>query len=193
MFGIDLRKWAAEGAFSHFRSPSLSGLSSPDYTAEKGKVPIPPVVTGILEGLTVAYTKLASDEGESNSNAASLFLTGFYFIERRKTWIYEVPLASIHHLREQINALPLDSAIPPDLVSKYDAPVLASTLKLWALELDPPLGLWEGWDDIRKIYPSVGADASKDRDNAEELKNALIRLPKVHLAVLDTIILHLKK
>jgi len=87
----------------------------------------------------------------------------------------------------------MDSPIPEEVLARYDAPVLASTLKLWALELDPPLGLWEGWDDIRKIYPSVGADSSKDKDVIEELKTALLRLPKVHLAVLDVFITHLKK
>jgi hypothetical protein len=40
------------------------------------------------------------------------------------------------------------------MLAKYDAPVLAGGIKLWALELDPPLALWEGWDDIRKLYPT---------------------------------------
>jgi hypothetical protein len=41
-----------------------------------------------------------------------------------------------------------------DMLAKHDPPVIASTLKLWLLELDPPLGTWEGWEDIRKLYPN---------------------------------------
>jgi hypothetical protein len=90
--------------------------------------------------------------------------------ERRKSWIYDVcsrvydltpllimsqvPLPAVHHLREAINTLPPDALIPSDLLAKYDAPVIASTLKLWILELNPCLGLWEGWEDVRKIYPT---------------------------------------
>lgn len=65
-----------------------------------------------------------------------------------------MPLQAVHHLRESINAVPVGKPISSELLAKYDAPVLASTFKLWMLELDPPLGLWEGWDDIRRIYPS---------------------------------------
>jgi hypothetical protein len=44
--------------------------------------------------------------------------------------------------------------VPLSILEKYDTPILAGTLKLWLLELDPPLALWEGWDEIRKLYPS---------------------------------------
>lgn len=44
--------------------------------------------------------------------------------------------------------------MPLSILEKYDTPILAGTLKLWLLELDPPLALWEGWDEIRKLYPS---------------------------------------
>lgn len=65
-----------------------------------------------------------------------------------------MPLPAVHHLRESINSLPPDAPIPTELLEKYDPPVIASTIKLWLLELDPPLGGWEGWDDFRKIYPN---------------------------------------
>lgn len=120
----------------------------------------------------------------------------------------------MHHLREAINTLPPDALIPSDLLAKYDAPVIASTLKLWILELNPPLGLWEGWEDIRKLYPAgwwcylllscvltvccklVGAVAgaeTPEQQRIEDLQVALLKLPKVHLVVLDAIIAHLKK
>ena len=114
--------------------------------------------------------------------------------ERRKSWIYDVPLPAIHHLRESINALPPDSPIPAELLTKYDAPVIAGTIKLWLLELNPPLATWDGWDEIRKIYPSVGADSNPEEKGAlahiDDLKTALLKLPKVHLYVLDVVVQH---
>lgn len=73
---------------------------------------------------------------------------------KRKTWIYEVPLSAVHHLREALNSIPDGQEIPEDALEKYDAPILAAAVKLWLLELEPPLGLYEAWDEFRKIYPS---------------------------------------
>jgi hypothetical protein len=77
----------------------------------------------------------------------------FGFSEKRKIWIYEVPLTAVHHLRESLNAVPAGQDIPEDLLNKYDPPVIAATVKLWMLELDPPLGMYDGWDEMRKLYP----------------------------------------
>jgi hypothetical protein len=63
-------------------------------------------------------------------------------------------LPVVHHLHEALNDVPVDAPVPPELVARYDAPVIASALKLWLLELDQPIAMWEGWDEIRKIYPS---------------------------------------
>ena len=65
-----------------------------------------------------------------------------------------MPLPVVYHLRETLNAVPPEEDIPHDLLQKYDAPVLASGVKLWALELDPPLCMYEGWDEMRKLYPT---------------------------------------
>lgn len=73
---------------------------------------------------------------------------------KRKTWIYEVPLNAVHHLRETLNSVQEGQEISEDALEGYDAPVLAAGIKLWLLELEPPLGLYEGWDEFRKIYPS---------------------------------------
>ncbi|KAJ3551510.1 hypothetical protein NP233_g13067 [Leucocoprinus birnbaumii] len=149
-------------------------------SGEEKKEIIPLVVNALLSALNEAYAKMEKDD------------------EKRKTWIYEVPLPAVHHLREALNVIPPDQPIPADLLTKYDAPVLAGTLKLWMLELDPPLALYEGWEDFRKLYPSVGsssvtADGQVTED--ERLKNvasALQRLPRVHLYVLDAVVKHLK-
>ena len=65
-----------------------------------------------------------------------------------------MPLSAVHHLREVLNSVPEGQEIPEELLKKYDAPVLAAAVKLWLLELDPPLGLYDAWDEFRKIYPS---------------------------------------
>jgi hypothetical protein len=77
---------------------------------------------------------------------------------KRKTWIYEVPLGPVHHLREALNAIPEGQEIPDDVLKEYDAPTLAGAVKLWFLELEPPLGLYDAWDEFRKIYPSSELD-----------------------------------
>ncbi|CAE6425835.1 unnamed protein product [Rhizoctonia solani] len=135
---------------------------------------IPSVITALLGALEAKYPSLPSDE------------------ERRRTWIYEVPLVASHRLREAINDVPSNQDIPSELFEKFDSPVLAATTKLWFLELNPPLGLWETWDELRKIYPSVGAAQTEDR-RVEDLQTVLIKLPKVNLLVLDAIIKHLKE
>jgi hypothetical protein len=67
--------------------------------------------------------------------------------------IFKIPLKTIHQLREKVNTSPKDEPVSLEVLSKYDAPVIASTVKLWLLELNPPIGTWEGWEDFRKLYP----------------------------------------
>ncbi|KAG6854255.1 hypothetical protein C0991_008948 [Blastosporella zonata] len=178
VFGIDLRRWA-EGGWHALT------------TGEEKKELVPPVLTALLEGLQDAYKRLPDDAGESYSCRCRKFR------QRRKSWIYEVPLPAVHHLRETLNVLPIDQPIPADVVSRYDAPVIASAIKLWILELDPPLAHYEGWDDLRKLYPTVGSSAAKEaekshEDHIQSLSTALQRLPRAHLYVLDLVVKHLR-
>lgn len=147
--------------------------------SEVKKDTIPPVLTVLLHGLDEAYERLPND------------------IEKRKAWIYDVPLLAVHHLRESLNAIPPHQPFSVDLVARFDAPVIASCIKLWVLELNPPLALYEGWDDFRKLYPAVGAAASKEGDEVkehlEQVATALQKLPRVHIFVLDVIVKHLKE
>lgn len=107
-----------------------------------------------------------------------------------------MPLPALHHLREALNAVPPGQPFSSEMLAKYDAPVLAGCVKLWVLELDPPLALWEGWDDIRKIYPTVGSAAKAgelaEEQHLQDLQTALQRLPKVHLYVLNALVTHLR-
>ncbi|KAI0675535.1 hypothetical protein C8Q78DRAFT_1181568 [Trametes maxima] len=167
VFGIDLRRWA-DSAYWNVSSPG-----------QQPREEAPPVLSALLSALLEVYPKLPNDA------------------ERRKTWIYEVPLPAVHHLRETLNAVPPEEDIPQDMLQKYDAPVLASGVKLWALELDPPLCMYEGWDEMRKLYPTVGSSANQElKPSTEqhflELQAALQKLPKIHLLVLDIIVKHLR-
>ncbi|THH02679.1 hypothetical protein EW026_g202 [Hermanssonia centrifuga] len=170
VFGLDLRKWSD----ADFWNAGGGGHGPNDK-----KDVIPPVLTSLLGALTEAYAKLPNDA------------------ERRKTWVYEVPLVAVHHLRETLNAVPPMQDIPDDVLAKYDAPVIASALKLWVLELDPPLCMYEGWDEFRKLYPTVGAmkpeEQPSEQQHIQDLQTALQKLPRVHLIVLDTLVKHLKE
>ena len=95
-----------------------------------------------------------------------------------------------------MNAVPPEQHIPDDALNKYDAPVLAGAVKLWALELDPPLGTYEGWDELRKLYHTVGSgnqEHTSEEQHIQDLQLALQKLPKVHLFVLDAIIKHIRE
>jgi len=142
---------------------------------------VPPVLTAMLSSLEAAYAKSPTEA------------------EKRKAWIYEVPLPAVHYLRESLNAIPPGQPFPPELFAKFDAPVIAACVKLWALELNPPLATYEGWDEFRKLYQARKSDSDStngeegEKDHLEKVASALQRLPKVHLYVLDAIVKHLKK
>ncbi|KAG8834562.1 hypothetical protein FRC17_008396 [Serendipita sp. 399] len=165
VFGIDLRKWAGESGWATV------------LVSDEGKKRdlIPPILSSLLAALERSYDRLPSDD------------------EKRRSWIYEIPLPIIHHLREALNSQPADTPIPVEFFEKVDAPILAGVTKLWLLELDPPVGTWEGWDDFRRIYPAVGVTLEvSEEQHLEDVRTALHRLPKVHLFVLDTVIKHVK-
>ncbi|KAK7060891.1 Rho-GTPase-activating protein 8 [Paramarasmius palmivorus] len=173
LFGIDLRKWAELGLMS--------------AASDDKKDAIPEVLAALLKALDRAYAKLPNDAESSSA-------------EKRKSWIYEVPLANVHHLRETLNAVQPDQPIPPEILEPYDAPVLAAVIKLWLLELEPPLAMYEGWEEFRKLYPSMGAalvikpeGEDTQESKLRDLGAALQKLPRVHLYVLDAIVSHLRK
>ncbi|KAF8347678.1 hypothetical protein F5887DRAFT_953662 [Amanita rubescens] len=117
-------------------------------------------------------------------------------LEKRRSWIYEVPLPPVHQLHEVLNAVQPGQPFSTDLFKGFDAPVIASTLKLWLLELDPPLVVYESWDDFRKIYPIVGSKTEGEVTEEQRIQNvcaALQKLPRVHLYVMDALIKHLNE
>ncbi|KAF8631927.1 hypothetical protein AX15_002180 [Amanita polypyramis BW_CC] len=148
-----------------------------ELTSGEGKKElIPPVVSALFKGLDEAYKQLPNDA------------------EKRKSWIYDVPLPPIHQLREVLNGVLPGQSFSIDLFKGYDAPVLASTIKLWFLELDPPLVMYEGWEEFRKIYPGVGCKIEGEITEEQRIQNVctvLQKLPRVHLYVLNAFIKHL--
>lgn len=67
---------------------------------------------------------------------ADLFLLDYPDLEgdetRRAIWLHDVPLTVSHHLRSRINN---GEVVPPEVLEKYEMPVIANVLKLYLLEL----------------------------------------------------------
>lgn len=122
-------------------------------------------------------------------------------------WIYEVPLATTHTLRNMLNDPNLSLETIVEATKGFDLPIAVSVVKLYFLELNPPVLGWEGWEDAKAVYPAgqsrsgsdqekmadlqpVGAD--QERDVTSALTSVLGRLPGIQLFVLNTIVKHLK-
>lgn len=114
-----------------------------------------------------------------------------------------------HVLRTSINDVRLTSEQITEIAKRFNAPVIAGAIKLWLLELSPPVMGWEGWEDAKGVYPAstfadmswcpqlhlltvtVGADLERDPSSA--VTSVLSRLPGSSLFVLDAVIGHFRK
>ncbi|KAI1906351.1 Rho-GTPase-activating protein 8 [Ophidiomyces ophidiicola] len=133
--------------------------------ADRKRVPV--IVTSILTYLDNRYPDLEGDEA------------------RRAIWLHEVPLSATHHLR---NALNNGQLAPPDLLDRYEIPVIASVLKLYLLELPDSLVSSQVYEIVRTIYTAT-SDAS-DEGRVKVLQNTLGQLRLNNIATLDAIITH---
>ncbi|CAK9784874.1 hypothetical protein CC85DRAFT_257483 [Cutaneotrichosporon oleaginosum] len=159
-FGIDLRRWSGE-----------TGWKSLINAPQRAKDAIPDVLEGLLTAIGVMGASLPDDE-------------------RRKAWIYEVPLEETHMLRNAINHSQLRVDEVSTIAQKFNLPTVCGVVKLWLLELNPPVLGWEGWEDAKAIYPSVGADLERDMTSA--VTSVVSRLPASQLFTLNAIIKHWK-
>lgn len=155
-------------------------------TPQRPKGAIPDVLVAIFKSLEDMYPDIP-DEGRSILS----YVTALILVERRRSWIYEVPLVETHQLRAQLNdpSRSVDELV--EAIRKFNVPIIAGTLKLFLLELSPPVMGWEGWQDAKSIYPHIGADQT--RDKKEDVSNVLGRLPNIQLYVLDALVGHLHK
>lgn len=142
---------------------------NPDKAARRQ---MPDIFSELLQALKEGYPALKTDE------------------ERRKTWVYEVPLPYTHRLRNLLNSSA--EPLPAEDLRRFDLPVIASCIKLYLLELAVSLIPSALYSDVKAIYPSVGADSVNQEARIESLLSLLERVPKIHLVVLDALLSHLK-
>jgi hypothetical protein len=155
-YGIDLRRWSGEGAWKQM-------VNAP----KRPKDAVPDVLTAFLQ----AATEMSADLEP---------------VERRKSWIYEVPLQEVHMLRNSLNSAQLTLDDMTTIAKKFNVPIVAAATKLWLLELNPPVLGWEGWEDAKAVYPSVGAD--QERDMTSAVSEVLLPLPAAQLFTLNAVV-----
>ncbi|KAF3937633.1 hypothetical protein ABW19_dt0207669 [Dactylella cylindrospora] len=129
---------------------------------------VPLIVTSILQYLDNHYPDLETDEA------------------RRGIWTVDVPLKATHHLRNAINN---GKAIPRDVLEKYDMPIVASTLKLYLLELPDSLVSSRVYDVIKTIYHTHGGEGD-DQTRLSVIQNTLGGLLLANIATLDALVSH---
>ncbi|KAF2725436.1 hypothetical protein K431DRAFT_280801 [Polychaeton citri CBS 116435] len=129
---------------------------------------VPLVVTTILTFLDSHYPDLEGDEA------------------RRSIWLVDVPLAATHHLRNQINT---GSVLPPQLLEKYEIPIVASVLKLYLLELPDSLVSSHLYEIVKTVYTSTGQTAN-DQARVQVIQSTLGQLRLANIATLDALTTH---
>jgi len=129
---------------------------------------VPLIVTTILTFLDSHYPDLEGDEA------------------RRSIWVVDVPLAATHHLRNQINT---GKQIPPQLLEKYEIPIVASVLKLYFLELPDSLVSSHVYEIVKTIYTTT-AQSTSESARIQVIQSTLGQLRLANIATLDAIITH---
>ena len=129
---------------------------------------VPLIVTTILTFLDNSYPDLEGDEA------------------RRGIWVVDVPLAATHHLRTQINT---GKPISPDLLEKYEIPIVASVLKLYLLELPDSLVSSHVYEIVKTIYTTT-AQTTSEAARIQVIQSTLGQLRLANIASLDAITTH---
>ncbi|KAK3069731.1 Rho-GTPase-activating protein 8 [Teratosphaeriaceae sp. CCFEE 6253] len=132
---------------------------------------VPLIVTTILTFLDSHYPDLEGDEA------------------RRSIWVVDVPLAAIHHLRNQINT---GKPIQPALLDKYEIPIVAAVLKLYFLELPDSLVSSHVYEIVKTIYTTT-AQATSDAARVHIIQSTLGQLRLANIATLDAVITHFSR
>lgn len=156
-FGIDLRKWSGQQSWK-----SVVKAGDP-----KSGATVPAVLTAMLQAIEAKQKVASSDD------------------EKRKAWIYVVQLKEVHQLRNRINdaLLPVDAMVSE--IQSFNLPVMAAAVKLWLLELSPPL--------LGAETHAVCKEAYGKNDAAQDLPHLLSQTAGAQIFVLDAIVGHLRR
>ncbi|KAJ9123068.1 hypothetical protein QFC22_001257 [Naganishia vaughanmartiniae] len=165
-FGIDLRKWAGSNWKAILRD------SSNEKTNGAGKGNVPPAFVALLKGLEMKYSEVPDEL-------------------QRKSWIFLVDLRETHELRERINDPHVPLADMLDEVAKFNAPVIAATIKLWLLELNPPVCGYDAYEACKALYARRNDTQSNERLTSA-ISDIMSRLSGVQILILDTLFAHLQ-
>ncbi|KAJ9093726.1 hypothetical protein QFC21_006322 [Naganishia friedmannii] len=165
-FGIDLRKWAGSNWKAILRD------SGNEKTNGVGKGNVPPAFVALLKGLEMKYSEVPDEL-------------------QRKSWIFLVDLRETHELRERINDPHVPLADMLDEVAKFNAPVIAATIKLWLLELNPPVCGYDAYEACKTLYAKRNDTQSNERLTSA-ISDIMSRLSGVQILILDTLFAHLQ-
>lgn len=132
---------------------------------------VPLIVSAILRHLDDQYPLLQNDE------------------VRLGVWTVEVPLEETHKLRKALNnGLSIDS----ETLSKFKAPIVASALKLYLLELPDSLVPSKSYELIKAIYNEQGG-VEHQAARFKEIQALLQPLKLSSIATIDAISKHLER
>lgn len=134
--------------------------------SDRKKVPL--IITTLLTFLDSHYPDLEGDEA------------------RRSIWVVDVPLAATHHLRNQLNTGKL---VPPELLEKYEIPIVASVLKLYLLELPDSLVSAHVYEIVKTIYTTT-AQSTSESARVQVIQSTLGQLRLANITTLDALTTH---
>ncbi|GAB1211989.1 hypothetical protein ATERTT37_001115 [Aspergillus terreus] len=134
--------------------------------ADRKRVPV--ILTTILTYLDNRYPELEGDEA------------------RRAIWLYDVPLAATHRLRNELNNSKVDYQ---EVLQRYEVPVVASVLKLYLLELPDSLVSSQVYEIVKTIY-STTAHETTEEGRIKVLQSTLGQLRLNNIATLDALMTH---
>jgi hypothetical protein len=132
---------------------------------------VPFIISSILSHMDMQYPVLENDE------------------VRLGVWTVSVPLKSTHMLRKELNT---GKSFAKEILQHHEAPIVASVLKLYLVELPDSLVPSQYYDIIRTIYSQHGND-DDPRTRISALQNTLAQMRVSNIATLDAITTHLSR
>lgn len=183
-FGMNLNaRWRNElltesEASGHDGSQSEQGVLG--SSAEKLPTAAPLVLSHLLASLERAYEVAELWGGPFVPEQDRGLDVEHINAEKRKAWIYDVPLASLHRCRDAIIQHVCFSAYPgsdlgaglPAVLDQFDPPTRAGTVKLWLAELEECLMGEENWTLVTSLYKAAESVEAKWKADQDAGKSA---------------------